>query len=134
MEEADDIMVSIGAIFEVVQEQFLAAAEGMHQGLPPGAPVRWTGLEGDARADTTRRLREEVNRLKAVFDRIAASIDASPAASLRPEEVEAEKARLRGVLAGLSQAKAWLVKAKEVASADVTVPAQGSSSSSAMED
>ena len=54
MEEADDIMVSIGAIFEVVQEKFVEAADGMHKGLPPGAPVRWTGLEGDVRADTSR--------------------------------------------------------------------------------
>ena len=138
MEEADDIMVSIGAIFELVQEKFAEAAEGMHKGLPPGAPVRWTGLEGDVRADTSRRLREEVNQLKAVFDRIQGSIDASPAASLRPEEIEAETARLKAVVAGLHEAKTWLVKAKDIASADVTVEQQpagvAAAPSSAMED
>jgi hypothetical protein len=57
MDAADDIMVAVQAIFELVQREFMTAAEGMPDG-------RWAGLDPDARARIARHAREEVGTVR----------------------------------------------------------------------
>jgi hypothetical protein len=53
MDAADDIMVAVQAIFELVQREFMAAAANMTDG-------RWVGLDPDARSRIARHARGEV--------------------------------------------------------------------------
>ncbi len=82
MEEVDHIMASVQAIFELVQGELGTAAETMTDG-------RWTGLSADARMILATKAREEVNKLKPIFDRVKQSLDTLPGCQLTPSELEA---------------------------------------------
>ena len=87
MAEADDIMAAIQAILEVAQGEFssvLVEAGGGMGGMP-----RWGGVDADARLRISRRVRDEVNRLREAFVRVRAAIDAVPGGDMTPAELEA---------------------------------------------
>ena len=108
------MLIAVQELFEVVQSELLAAAASMEGG-------KWSGLDPDARGRIGRKTREEVNRLRAVFDGIHATIDTLPGAHLTPRELEcaiedtgARLARLRATQAQLDD----LLREADAAAAD----------------
>jgi uncharacterized small protein (DUF1192 family) len=87
----DDILAAVQAIIEMAQADFVAAAAGMDAG-------RWHGLDADTRGRLSRKAREEVKRLTALFACIRAEIDATPGAALSPAELERRIAERRAEL------------------------------------
>ena len=79
MNEADDIMVAIQAIMEHVQTEFSSAN---------GDGGSWVGVDADARLRLTRRIRDEVNRLANVFERVRHNIDAVPGGRISGLELD----------------------------------------------
>ena len=102
--DADAIMIAVQEIFEVVQAEFLVAAEGIEKG------GTWSGVDADARGRITRKTREEVNRIKSVFDRIQAGISAVDGAHMTPQQLEDAIRDERVKLDRLLLAKAQLVE------------------------
>lgn len=108
MNEADAIMSSIQAVMEHVSAEFSQADV---QG------GRWAGVDTDARLRLARRIREEVNRLTEVFERVRGTIAAAPGGDLASDELERRIAAQQRELARLTAADAALQSACESASA-----------------
>jgi isopropylmalate/homocitrate/citramalate synthase len=133
MEEANEIVETVQNIFDIVSREFNAAVPGMTAG-------QWIGLDADARARLALQSRKQVDRLKAVFDRVQCDIDAVecgeiPAAEIAAatSAVHAEVARRRATNDSL---RALLRDAQALArdaSADVagTDPSQTAASAAA---
>lgn len=104
MNEADAIMSSIQAVMEHVSAEFSQAdVAGGH----------WAGVDTDARLRLARRIREEVNRLTEVFERVRATIAAAPGGDLASDELERRIAQQQRELAQLTAADAALQAACE---------------------
>lgn len=101
MDEADDLVVAVQSILEHVQAEFGAAGDAADDGAG-----RWVGVDADARLRLARRIRDEVNRLAAVFGRVRATIDAVPGGRLTAAELDAALAAERAELMRLEATKA----------------------------
>lgn len=128
MEEADDIATSVQSIFELVQVEFAQAAATMD-------PGKWTGLDADARARLTKHCREEVNKLRDVFLRVQATIDAVPGCDRTASEIDEEAAELEALRAREAATNALLrsliAEAKEQAAAAAAMRQQAAGSAAA---
>lgn len=106
MQEADDIMTAVQAVVEHVTAEFSAAAGAAGAGA--GAPGRWAGVDADARLRLAQRIRDEVNRLGDVFERVRATVQAVPGGDVTPDALDAALEAERAELARLQAARAAL--------------------------
>ena len=89
-DDADDTMAAIQSILEAAQSEFSAASTPSSSiGAGGAGPARWAGVDADARLRLSRRVREEVNRLREVFVRVRGAIDAVPGGDMTEAELDA---------------------------------------------
>lgn len=72
-------MSAVQAILEHVTAEFSAADTG---------DGRWAGVDADSRLRLARRIRDEVNRLTEVFERVRSNILSVPGGDLTPDDLE----------------------------------------------